>query len=137
VISAAEASATASGAAPEPEPEAPAAEPEPEAAAEAPAAEAPAAEPEPEPEVVNTAREIDIWLSNLAIAAKAAIHALQGEVLPQYVSVPIPLTEDPDFKAGVNYYPDLSDNFFTPNEFKPCDVNVTATEIMGKSEANN
>jgi ribose transport system substrate-binding protein len=73
----------------------------------------------------------------VAIAAKAAIHALQGEVMPQYVSVPIPLTEDPDFKAGVNYYPDLSDNFFTPNEFPPCEVNVTATEIMGKSEANN
>ena len=48
--------------------------------------------------------------------------------------VPIPLTENPDFKAGVNYYPDLSDNFFTPNEFPPCDVNVTATEIMGKSK---
>jgi ribose transport system substrate-binding protein len=73
----------------------------------------------------------------VAIAAKAAIHALQGDVMPQYVSVPIPLTEDPDFKAGVNYYPDLSDNFFTPNEFPPCEVNVTATEIMGKSEANN
>lgn len=28
-------------------------------------------EPEPEPEVANTAREIDIWLSNLAIATKA------------------------------------------------------------------
>ena len=72
----------------------------------------------------------------VAIAAKTAIHALQGEVLPQYVSVPIPLVEDPDFKADVNYYPDLTDNFFTPNEFPPCDVNITAVEIMGKSEAD-
>ena len=60
-----------------------------------------------------------VWCSSagqspglVAIAAKTAIHALQGEVLPQYVSVPIPLVEDPDFKAEVNYYPDLTDNFF-------------------------
>jgi len=72
----------------------------------------------------------------VAIAAKTAIHALQGEVLPQYVSVPIPLVEHPDFKAGENYYPDLTDNFFTPNEFPPCDVNITAVEIMGQSEAD-
>jgi len=72
----------------------------------------------------------------VAIAAKTAIEALQGKVLPQYVSVPIPLVENPDFKAGVNFYPDLTDNFFTPNEFPPCNVNITAVEIMGKSEAN-
>ena len=72
----------------------------------------------------------------VAIAAKAAITALQGEVLPQYVSVPIPLVEHPDFKAGENYYPDLGDNFFTPNEVPPCGVNITATEIMAKSEAD-
>ena len=50
----------------------------------------------------------------VAIAAKAAIHALEGEVVPQYVSVPIPLTENPDFKAGVNYYPDLSRQLLHP-----------------------
>ncbi len=72
----------------------------------------------------------------VAIAAKTALTALQGEVLPQYVSVPIPLVEHPDFKAGENYYPDLTDNFFTPNEFPPCDVNITAKEIMAKSEAD-
>lgn len=72
----------------------------------------------------------------VAIAAKTAITALQGEVVPQYVSVPIPLTEHPDFKAGENYYPDLGDNFFTPNEFPPCNVNITATEIMAKDETD-
>jgi ribose transport system substrate-binding protein len=72
----------------------------------------------------------------VAIAAKTAISALQGEVLPQYVSVPIPLVEHPDFKPGENYYPDLGDNFFTTNEFPPCGVNITATEIMAKSEAD-
>jgi len=72
----------------------------------------------------------------VAIAAKTALTALQGEVLPQYVSVPIPLVEHPDFKAGENYYPDLTDNFFTPNEFPPCGVNITAKEIMAKSESD-
>ncbi|MPZ10544.1 MAG: substrate-binding domain-containing protein [Kiloniellaceae bacterium] len=72
----------------------------------------------------------------VAIAAKTALTALQGEVLPQYVSVPIPLVEHPDFKADENYYPDLTDNFFTPNEFPPCDVNITAKEIMAKSEGD-
>ena len=72
----------------------------------------------------------------VAIAMKTAITALKGEILPQYVSVPIPLTEHPNFKAGENYYPELGDNFFTPNEFAPCGVNIKATEIMGKSEAD-
>lgn len=72
----------------------------------------------------------------VAISMKAAIEALQGKVLPQMISVPLPYVENPNFKAGVNYYPDLSDNFFTPNEFPPCNVNITATEIMSKNETN-
>jgi len=72
----------------------------------------------------------------VAIAAKTAIEALQGKTLPQYVSVPIPLVEHPDFKAGDNFYPDLTDNFFTPNELPPCGVNITAVEIMGQTEAD-
>lgn len=72
----------------------------------------------------------------VAISLKTAIAALKGETLPQYVSVPIPLVEHPNFKAGENFYPDLTDNFFTPNEFPPCGVNIKATEIMGKTEAD-
>ena len=72
----------------------------------------------------------------VAISMKTAITALKGETLPQYVSVPIPLVEEPGFKAGENFYPDLTDNFFTPNEFPPCGVNIKATDIMGKTEAD-
>src|SRR3546814_13776825 len=64
----------------------------------------------------------------VASAAKAAITALQGEVLPQYVSAPIPLVEHPDFKAGENYYPVLTANFFTPTEFPPCAVTIKTEE---------
>ena len=73
----------------------------------------------------------------VAIAMKTAITALKGEVLPQFVSVPIPLVEHPDFKAGVNFFPELTDNFFNSNDFPPCGVNILATDIMGKSESDN
>lgn len=69
----------------------------------------------------------------VAISIKAALAALQGEKLPQLISVPIPVADYTNLEDGVNYWSDLSDNFFTPNEFPPCDVNITAVEIMGKT----
>ena len=73
----------------------------------------------------------------VAISMKAATAALQGKVVPQMISVPIPQASDPDFKAGQNYYPDLTDNFFTTNEFPACGVNLTAKDIMANDEKNN
>jgi ribose transport system substrate-binding protein len=72
----------------------------------------------------------------VAISIKAAITALQGNPMPQLISVPIPSADYTQLKDGVNYWSTLSDNFFTPNEFPPCGVNVTATEIMAKDEKN-
>jgi ribose transport system substrate-binding protein len=72
----------------------------------------------------------------VAIAMKAAITALQGQILPQSIAVPIPYVEAGQLRAGVNFFPDLTDNFFTPNEFPPCGVNMTAREIMTRSETN-
>ena len=69
----------------------------------------------------------------VAISLKAAIAALEGNVMPQLISVPIPVATFETLEDGVNYWSDLSDNFFTPNEFPPCDVNITAVEIMGKT----
>jgi ribose transport system substrate-binding protein len=69
----------------------------------------------------------------VAISIKAAIAALQGEKLPQLISVPIPVADYTTLEDGVNYWSNLTDNFFTPNEFPPCDVNITAVEIMGMS----
>jgi ribose transport system substrate-binding protein len=73
----------------------------------------------------------------VAISMKAAVTALQGKVMPQMISVPIPMASHPNFKAGENYFPDLTDNFFTTNDFPPCDVNLKATDIMSKDEKNN
>lgn len=68
-----------------------------------------------------------------AIAIKAAVAALQGEALPQLMSVPLPVAYSDELEDGQNYWSDLDDNFFTPNEFPPCNVNFTAEEIMTQS----
>ena len=73
----------------------------------------------------------------VAISMKAAVTALQGKVLPQLISVPIPTATHPNIKAGVDFFPDLTDNFFTTNQFPACAVNLKAEEIMSKDEKNN
>lgn len=69
----------------------------------------------------------------VAIAIKAALSALDGNPMPQLISVPIPFATWDEMEAGVNYWPDLTDNFFTVNEFPPCGVNIPAKDIMAKS----
>jgi ribose transport system substrate-binding protein len=71
-----------------------------------------------------------------AIAIKAAVAGLQGKVLPQKISVPIPAADDLTLDDGQNYYSKLSDNFFTPNEFPPCGVNISSVKIMNESESD-
>ena len=72
----------------------------------------------------------------VAIATKAAISALQGNVMPQLISIPIPVADYKTLKAGENYFPDLKDDFFAPNQFLPCGVTFTAPQIMSQSEKN-
>ncbi len=70
----------------------------------------------------------------VAIAIKAGIAAAQGNVMPQLVSVPLPQADYTTLVDGENYWSDLPDNFFTVNEFPPCDVNINAIEIMAQTE---
>ena len=74
--------------------------------------------------------------AQVAVAIKTAITALEGQVVPQSVKLPLAIVEDPDFKPNQDYYPDQSDNFFVGNSFPSCGINFTAQEIMGQSEAN-
>ena len=71
-----------------------------------------------------------------AIAIKATLEALQGKVMPQKISVPIPTVDYTTLKDGVNYFSQLSDNFFTTNEFPPCGVNISGVKIMNESEVD-
>ncbi len=72
----------------------------------------------------------------VAIAMKAAVSALEGNVMPQLISVPLPMVTYDQLEDGVNYWSDLPDNFFTVNEFPACGVNITGPAIMAQSEAD-
>lgn len=74
--------------------------------------------------------------AQVAVAIKTAIAALEGEVVPQSVKLPLAIVEDPNFKADADYFPKQSDNFFVGNAFPTCGINFTAQEIMGQSKEN-
>ena len=74
--------------------------------------------------------------AQVAVAIKTAIAALEGQVVPQSVKLPLAIVEDPDFKAEDNYFPKLSDNFFVGNSFPTCGINFKAQEIMGQTKEN-
>ncbi|GLS40950.1 ribose ABC transporter substrate-binding protein [Mesorhizobium tianshanense] len=74
--------------------------------------------------------------AQVAVAVKTAIAALEGQVVPQAVKLPLAIVEDPNFKEGQDYFPDQSDNFFVGNSFPTCGINFTAQEIMGQSKEN-
>jgi ribose transport system substrate-binding protein len=70
----------------------------------------------------------------VAIATKAAISALEGNTMPQLISVPLPVATYDTLEDGKNYWSNLPDNFFTVNEFPPCGVNVSGPAIMAQTE---
>lgn len=72
----------------------------------------------------------------VAIAMKAAISALEGNVMPQLISVPIPMADYTELEDGKNYWSDLPDNFFTVNEFPPCGVNISGPDIIAQTKAD-
>ena len=74
--------------------------------------------------------------AQVAVAIKTAIAALEGQVVPQSVKLPLAIVEDPNFKAGQDFFPDQSDNFFVGNSFPTCGINFTAQEIMGQTKEN-
>ncbi len=64
--------------------------------------------------------------AQVAVTIKAAIAALQGNPIPQSISLPVSYVEYPNMKEGQDYYPDLSDNFFVGNSFPACNIGFTA-----------
>lgn len=74
--------------------------------------------------------------AQVAVAIKTAIAALEGQVVPQSVKLPLAIVEDPNFKEGEDFFPDQSDNFFVGNSFPTCGINFTAQEIMGQTKEN-
>ena len=72
----------------------------------------------------------------VAISMKAAISALEGNPMPQLISVPLPVADHTTLKDGENFWSDLPDDFFTVNEFPPCGVNISGPAIMSQTEAD-
>ncbi|MDE0591230.1 MAG: ABC transporter substrate-binding protein [Thalassovita sp.] len=73
----------------------------------------------------------------VAIAMKAAVSALEGNVMPQLISVPLPVATYDELEDGKNFWSELPDNFFTVNEFPPCDVNISGPSIMAEDESDS
>ena len=74
--------------------------------------------------------------AQVAVAIKTAIAALEGQVVPQEIKLPLAIASDPDMKEGQDYFPNESDNFFVGNSFPTCGINFTAQEIMGQTKEN-
>jgi ribose transport system substrate-binding protein len=74
--------------------------------------------------------------AQVAIALKEAIAALHGEAIPQRVTIPTPLTDYTRMKAGEDYFPDLTADFFAANAFPPCGLNFTAPQLMAQTGEN-
>jgi ribose transport system substrate-binding protein len=65
-----------------------------------------------------------------ALSIKAAIAILQGQKVPQSISVPLPTATTDTLKAGVNYFPDLPDSFFTPINIVQCGLKFDIQTIL-------
>ena len=74
--------------------------------------------------------------AQVAIALKEAIAALKGNTIPQLVSIPNPITDFTRMKAGEDYFPDLTTDFFAANAFPPCGLNFTAPQLMSQTGAD-
>lgn len=74
--------------------------------------------------------------AQVAVAIKTAIAALEGQVVPQEVKLPLAVASDPNLKEGEDYFPNESDNFFVGNSFPTCGINFSAQEIMGQTKEN-
>ena len=72
----------------------------------------------------------------VAVAIKTALAALDGQTIPVAIKLPLDVTDDSQLKAGVNYFPNESDNFFVGNSFPTCGINFSAQEIMKQSQGN-
>ncbi len=71
--------------------------------------------------------------AQVAIALKAAIAALKGNPIPQLTSIPNPVVDFTNMKAGEDYFPDLTVDFFAANAFPPCGLSFTAPQIMSQT----
>jgi ribose transport system substrate-binding protein len=67
----------------------------------------------------------------VAVSIKLAIDLLKdGIEVPQEINVPLPIVESTTAKEGVDYFPEVKDNFFNAFLLPTCGVMFTADEIL-------
>lgn len=68
-----------------------------------------------------------------ALSMKVALQMLQGQSMPQAISVPLHGVTTQDLKEGVNYFPDVPDSFYTAISIPACDLRFDAQAILKAS----
>lgn len=68
-----------------------------------------------------------------AVAVATAIALLRGQKVPQDIGVPLPAVTTDELKAGVNYFPKLSDGVYTPINIKPCGLEFKVDDVVSAS----
>ena len=74
--------------------------------------------------------------AQVAVAIKTAIAALEGQVVPQSIKLPLATRGRPQLQGRRELLRNQSDNFFVGNSFPTCGINFTAQEIMAQSKEN-
>ncbi len=69
----------------------------------------------------------------VAVSIKLAIDMLKdGIEVPQEINVPLPIVYSDKAVEGVDYFPDVKDNFFVAFQLPECGVMFTAAEILAQ-----
>ena len=69
----------------------------------------------------------------VAVSIKLAIDMLKdGIEVPQEINVPLPIVEGKNMVEGVDYFPDLKDNFFVAFQLPECGVMFTGEQILAQ-----
>jgi ribose transport system substrate-binding protein len=70
------------------------------------------------------------------VAMQAAVALLEGHEVPQQIALPIPTIYSKDLEAGVNYFPDLPDNFQAGADIPECDVVIPVEDLLKQTPDN-
>lgn len=68
----------------------------------------------------------------VCVAIRVALDLLQGNPVPSSVAMPLPMATTAELVPGINVFPDVDDNFFTPIQVPGCGVELTIEEIQAQ-----
>lgn len=66
----------------------------------------------------------------VTVAMRTALELLQGRKVPRIIAMPLPIATTETIKEGVDYFPQMPDDFFTAIKIPACGVNLSPEEIL-------